>query len=428
MVSSLSDSTPVLTLPKLVIDQERFEATGLAQYISDLKARRQGVLRVVVQSGERRIAYIPRQRMRWSDWVYRFLGIQGYDLPAVVSVLKNTVIPDQYDRSIRNQFVHLVTDYNSRKIRHFGHKISLEKIFRRNIFYLPAPQDLGSLSLTRMHKIWRKNLQTLVGILATEKIPRLGFHGTSSFGLQGIDATHVSHPKYLWVAGINIVLDPITHLADFHRAAQKSLAYSNADGGVFVLQAPVDQCIGKYIHDTSEDIETLRDFDTVDDKKFLHLVHRNTVGEDEHDDRSGKAFRIYGALVRRRNRIPDSVDAYTSDLYHPMDIFTVDEYHIGFSPETYSKVVQGVILNADTAYPFRAPRTAHEYVLQCLAARLRQQEFLLKVFAPYIVWSEKKVREYTQRGEDLVKHIDQSPLFSLRQLVNLRKEDKDDGV
>ena len=408
----LDSSTPVFALPKLVIDQERFAKTGLAQYISDVNVKRPGTLRVVVHNGERCITYIPRNSMQWSDWMYRFLGIKGYGLQEVVSALKNVVIPDQYDDLLRKQLVHLVTDYNSRRIWHFCRKIPLERIFRRNIFYLPPQIDLQSLGSTRVHKIWRKNLQTLIGILATEKIPRLGFHGTDSYGLNGILSTHVSNPKYLWVAGINIALDPITRLADFYRAAHKAYNYGpDADGGIFVLRTRLDQHIGKYVHDISEDEEDLRDLDTVNDKTFFHLVHRNIVGEDERWDRSGQTFGVDAALIRGHIGNPDS-------LHHPKDIFTVDEYHVAFNPKTYSEVVRGVILNADAVYQYRLPRTNQEYTLQCLASRLRQQEFLLKVFAPYVEWSEKKVREYTQTGKYLLQHTDQIPLFSLQQLTS----------
>ena len=226
----------------------------------------------------------------------------------------------------------------------------------------------------------------------------------------------MSNRGYLWVAGINIALDPITHLADFYRAVQKAYNYTHEahnyahDGGIFVLRTRFDQHIGKYIHDISEDEETLRDLDTVKDKKFFYLVHRNIVGVDQRFDRSGQTSEVDGALIRNH------MGSSNSEIHHPKDIFTVDEYHVGFNPETYSEVVRGVVLNADTAYRFQQTHSSQEYTLQCLARRLLQQEILLKIFAPYIVWSEKNVRKYTQIGKDLLQHIDQSPLFSSQQL------------
>lgn len=127
----------------------------------------------------------------------------------------------------------------------------------QQLLFFPSKEKFKTQSVFSLMDAWNKNNEILAGILATHKIGPIGFSGQGDDGLNKLLQTRRSSSKamegYLWAAGYNYQLDPITFLADLNLIVDAAYCYALSSsnkskyGGVFVVNTEGEEAYSEKI-------------------------------------------------------------------------------------------------------------------------------------------------------------------------------------
>lgn len=292
----------------------------------------------------------------------------------------------------------------------------------------PKMEEIEKSKFEDVHQIWRSNNEILIGMIQSCDIPHFGFHGTDKKGIDGI--RHTKNPKggYIWVAGIDFHLDPISTLADFYSIIRKSSNY--ADDGIFVVKTGTASFIDKAIWLYKGLRYREMDIDSPSDLHFLKLVDRNGEGESSwrrlrwEDCWWEKAgVDISPEMIREEWGIKRIIPEFQSRISIPTSkIYVADELHLSFDPQSYSSIVKGMIFNEDSLYPEKQVNdwnTTEDWKKFVLAKRFKMQEILVKAFRFLSVIKETKPEElekFKGIGKDLMNRAEEVTKVSFEQL------------
>ena len=216
--------------------------------------------------------------------------------------------------------------------------------------YFPDKLELSQSNLRDIHKIWKRNLQTLIGILGEESIPLFGLHGTDQAGMEAITSlwgSRLGIGEYICADGYNYPVNPIALLADLSNMANEAASYVGNEGGIFVLDTTnALPCGGSFVTEVPK-----LPLDTHFHERFFSLMKRN--GE--------------GPLI---TRMADGGTAVEEGA-----LVNVDKFHLLVSPFSYSNVVGGLIRVKDTFYLGKSTHKRSAEIL--FAERFKTQEVVI---------------------------------------------------
>jgi hypothetical protein len=238
--------------------------------------------------------------------------------------------------------------------------LTLTHLQKPTLFF-PTIAQANEMTLQELHTTWANNLATLIGFLARERLPLIGFHGTPARGLVGIQKDKGAKGVYpiLWVAAIGNRVDPVTDLCSLFSIVRKAWGYASDLGGVFVIDAHKGSlACARPI--TGEEI-TPSNLDSSEEGVFLKAVRDNQNGW---------------------------------------------ELVVTVQPHSYSSLVEGVIPNSDTLYPkeglypFLYTTDQLTFDKGKLMQRLKMQEFLVKSFRFLNLskWNLGSLQNYNKAG------------------------------
>lgn len=292
----------------------------------------------------------------------------------------------------------------------------------QQLLFFPKESEYLKLSENQVLKGWERNNAILIGLIASKSIPSLGFSGQEASGLEKILITHCSGSnsagKYMWVAGYNYQLDPITFLADLTVLARCAKRYGYDEkntGGVLFLNTK-----GAHVH--SEKIcggfepVVLQKGKTVEGPlaiKFLRLTTR----------KKGSTVAQYATFPKKGS---------VSTLRVP----TTNEIKLRFVEKDYKERVYGVITNDEFIYPDHFVSQLYEmthirnvkskleqdrnYTLFKFADRFNCQQIILHAFEKigllYDFKTKSDAEKFYKIGTDLMSKIDETTMITAAKL------------
>lgn len=269
------------------------------------------------------------------------------------------------------------------------------------LFSFPQIDEINNLSAEDIHRIWARNQDLLLGILASTKIPLVGFHGTGEAGIEFIQNTKQSASykglyDFIWVAGVKGPTDPITYLADLYVAANKARNYSSERGGIYVVDTQAaDPLLYKTIR--SPAVDYVRQ-DAPNQKRFIDLVGR-TWGER-----------------------PREIGYNAGQLITTQKVDLAFEMLLKFNPENFSERVIGLI-SMQTLYLEDWCDCSYGKEKDALLDRLRLQMIIFKALEVLKILPMTKIDESAachEKGRNILEKLDNVTKTSIQELQKLK--------
>ncbi len=274
---------------------------------------------------------------------------------------------------------------------------------KHQIPHIPSKEELEKLSEEELHRLWKMNNEALIGVIAREKIPKFGFHGTNA--AEEILKTKVSkgYLDEIYVAGYVAQLDPITFLADLYTIATKASAYGT---DCFVVRTDAARDYHKNINALRDMFEGDEKLDSEQDRAFLKFTWRNR-GSD---------------MVTYQFTKEDLKEFSKSKMIPSKCFFPTSELKLKFNPENFDERIKGVLFEKKRiCNSIYSKNVTGNYPKLILAGRFRIQELILYAFEKIQVIKENSWQGYQDVGEVLMRQIDRITKLSDKQLGLVKK-------
>lgn len=241
---------------------------------------------------------------------------------------------------------------------------------------------------------WNRINAILIGMISSQRLPRIGFHSTNGDGVDSILASKATD-RVFWLAGVQFNVNPILYLRDLYNAADKSLGYVAEEGGTFIVNC--DKAFD--VHDKPiaarvrlPENERL----SVNERRFAALLSREIDDSEE--------TRLTSLFYRKVWNGP-----FIQDQIPPL---SVEQQHT-FKKKNFPKRVRGLLAQSDSLYSLsqriaffkRHPNRTENFPLVYL---LTAQELIMSaLFAFGIESSREKLSEYESRGAELMANLEE---------------------
>lgn len=333
---------------------------------------------------------------------------------------ENILIPFLANPTLDQQILKLQNRYNETNLNHT----------LQNTMFFPKPDEFKTLDPKFLAQQWERNNELLLGCIALNKNSSLGFSGQRPDGLNKLLDTRKtssnSFENYIWVAGYNYPLDPITYLADLTLLAKTAYCYASSGskyGGIFFVNTQGETAYSEKIGLNGGLAGLLDDkgvsINSEAAEKFIKLTARKKT-----------------SALPEYKKFPKKGDVSTSKIP------TTNEMVLSFDAISYSKRIYGVMTSDQLIYSNSFISALHNIYKEAaeevgpisaipdlhrvyFAERFNYQQIILHALEKmgnFVDFTPQLIEKYRAKGAELMKDFDAVTKVDVQKLQKLAGE------